>query len=353
MGYYTFLTYNKLIYTTMFYTPTHSLMNSLIDILLINFTPNLLRLLIIPIFIFAAILDYKKRIVYNQIWVPAIGLLLVVLLWDFIILTTQSSDTITHYLHSLSLSIILGPSIAYMLYNTNTIGGADVKAIIYLSFFFPQTPSIQTFNSTIPLYPGTTPIFSMTILINAIVISLTYRIYILYKNITHPNQTTLSSKSYMESVSSLSDKHGFIKITKNGEEKEIDLNTIQHHLSTNNQPEHTSSQNKLSSNKHIQSLTQTITTALHQLQHTIIQSLPIQTSNPPLKHSQKNPNSSPKQQTNDVESIKTKLKEKQYIRFSPAIPFFIPLTISLIISLTHGSILYSVIEYVITILFNI
>jgi membrane-bound metal-dependent hydrolase YbcI (DUF457 family) len=87
-------------------------MNSLIDILLINFTPNLLRLLIIPIFIFAAILDYKKRIVYNQIWVPAIGLLLVVLLWDFIILTTQSSDTITHYLHSLSLSIILGPSIA-------------------------------------------------------------------------------------------------------------------------------------------------------------------------------------------------------------------------------------------------
>lgn len=312
-------------------------------------TPDMLRLLIVPIFIFAAVLDYKKRVVYNQLWIPAIGLLIIILLWDFLILLTESESALTTYLQSFSISVILGSSIAHMLYTSGNIGGADMKGIIYLSFLFPKPPSITLADYTFPSTPGTTPIFSLTVLLNAIVISTSFRTYILYQNMNNSDTKSLNSKTYEVATEILSEKHGFFK-TDNG--KEIRIENIRTYITDDSNKQNTQSSkptkhstiittiiNSTVPNK-IQNL---ITRKYNKINHPSINS-------PPLNHNDtKNPNKN-KTLTEDQKQAIKHVKQNDYINYSPAIPFFIPLTIGLIIAIVHGSILYTVIKTIILLL---
>jgi len=147
---------------------------------LIEISPDLLRLLIIPAFVFGGWLDYKSRRVYNEFWIPLIGLSFIVLFWDMVLLILESysagtaiytSADLSKFFLSLSLSIIIIPSLVYSLWEYGLLGdGADIKAFAFLAVFFPQQPQYTLLGHQLPIVDSITPIFTLTILANSFIL---------------------------------------------------------------------------------------------------------------------------------------------------------------------------------------
>jgi Type IV leader peptidase family. len=105
-----------------------------------SITPDILRLIIVLAFVYGAILDYRTRRVYNEFWIPLIGLCFIVLAWDTALLVVPNTIGTTGYLFSMGVSLLVVPSIAFTLWQADILGGADLKALAFLAVFFPEVP---------------------------------------------------------------------------------------------------------------------------------------------------------------------------------------------------------------------
>lgn len=334
----------------------------------IIFTPDTLRLLIIPLFIYASYLDYHTRRIYNEFWIPVIGLSFLVLGWDIMLLFLEPSHVQSDYLSTLTLSIIITPSIAYTLWQNNIYGGADLKAIVLLSVFFPQTPEYLINGGTYPLVEGVTPIFTITIIINALIISMIYQFKTILTNLF--KKDPLSMHSLQVLTKTLDERHGLI-IQQNTQPVDIDLIrmyidwrniTLTELLSSTDfyrqtQPVVTKeiSDGRIKSpiKKPLNNERSEITlpkqdTETQQDQGQIANSFKVKDD--PWAATQfinqlnfnSRTNTSSKQLTQALDTIATSEK----VTITPSIPFFIPLTISLIISITYGSLLTGFTEFI-------
>ncbi|PTD93861.1 hypothetical protein C9439_05640 [archaeon SCG-AAA382B04] len=126
----------------------------------------------IPLFFYATYTDYKDRRVSNKVWLPLIGLALVVFFFEFSI----------SYLIKLCLSIGVMFPLAYLLMYFD-FGGADAKFLMVVAILFPEYPAV--FN---PFYVEGW-IFSFTVLLNALILALVYPLTIFLVNLKKKNFT--------------------------------------------------------------------------------------------------------------------------------------------------------------------
>ncbi|MCU4741197.1 A24 family peptidase [Natronoglomus mannanivorans] len=145
--------------------------------------PDLLRLVAVPVFAWAAVRDIKTRRVSSQLWIPLTGLGAVLLGWDaWIARNAGGIDWAYEFLLPVGISLGLVVPIAYLFWWFGGFGGADAKALMVLALLFPVFPAYTVGSWTIPLETTEIGAFSFTILTNAVLVAVVIPIVLAVRN---------------------------------------------------------------------------------------------------------------------------------------------------------------------------
>ena len=135
--------------------------------------PDLLRLLVVPVFGYAAYRDIRTRRVDRRTWVPAALLGLVALALDFL-LVPPGSFSGDRLLVRVGVSLGLVGALGYLFWRLGAFGGADAKAVLILALCFPTSPVLPEPFAGVPVHGSTLGVFSLTILSNTVLLGLAY-----------------------------------------------------------------------------------------------------------------------------------------------------------------------------------
>jgi preflagellin peptidase FlaK len=135
--------------------------------------PDLLRLLAVPVFGWAAYRDIETRRVPNKTWVPLAVLAVVLLCWDtYAVVNGPTSGRLFFTQVAISLGFVAPLSYGFWL--IGGIGGADAKAFMVVAVLFPVYPTYYLPTVALPLEPSFVGVFSLTILSNTVLAGLVY-----------------------------------------------------------------------------------------------------------------------------------------------------------------------------------
>ncbi|MFC4359609.1 prepilin peptidase [Halobium salinum] len=149
-------------------------------------TPDLLRLLVVPVFAWAAWRDIRTRRLPNRLWAPLVLLGLVALAGDLLVRLPLASPGDTLFLLRVAISLGFVLPLAYVFWRLGAFGGADAKALMTLAVVFPTFPTYAlpvASAPTVPLQPTALGVFSMTILTNTVVVALAYPVALAARNL--------------------------------------------------------------------------------------------------------------------------------------------------------------------------
>jgi preflagellin peptidase FlaK len=142
-------------------------------------TPDLLRLIAVPVLGWAAWRDIETRRVPNRTWYPLAGLAIVLLLWEgFVALTSGDQFFIVQVVISVGFIIPLTTAFWYM----GSFGGADAKAFYVIALLFPAYPIYYLPSVALPLEATPVRVFSLTILSNTVLAGVAYPVAIAGRN---------------------------------------------------------------------------------------------------------------------------------------------------------------------------
>jgi preflagellin peptidase FlaK len=143
---------------------------------------DLLRLVAVPVFGWAAYRDVNTRRVPNRAWLPLAALGVALLLWDVWRFTGASPPGRELFFLRVALSLGLVGPIGYLFYWFGGFGGADAKALMVLAVLFPTFPTYFLPAESLPLTRTTVGVFSLTILSNTVLAGVTYPAVIAARN---------------------------------------------------------------------------------------------------------------------------------------------------------------------------
>ena len=147
---------------------------------------DLLRLVAVPVFGWAAYRDVRTRRVPNRTWLPLAALGIALVVWDcWRILTgdvTGGDPAREFFFVRVALSLGLVAPIGYLFYWFGGFGGADAKALIVLAVLFPTFPEYILPTASLPLTRPTIGVFSLTVLTNTVVVGATYPLGVALRN---------------------------------------------------------------------------------------------------------------------------------------------------------------------------
>lgn len=137
-------------------------------------TPDLLRLLAVPVFAWAAYRDVHTRRVPNQTWPPLVGLAVVALVWDVWLILDADPYLRRLFVLQVVVSLALVAPLGYLFWRFGGFGGADAKAVMTLAVLFPAYPTLYLWFGTLPATRATLGVFSLTVLTNTVLLGLAY-----------------------------------------------------------------------------------------------------------------------------------------------------------------------------------
>jgi len=148
---------------------------------------DLLRLVAVPVFGWAAYRDIRTRRVPNRTWLPLAALGIALVVWDcWRVLTGDiaGGDPAREFFFvRVALSLGLVAPIGYLFYWFGGFGGADAKALIVLAVLFPTFPEYILPTASLPLTRPTIGVFSLTVLTNTVVVGATYPLGVALRNV--------------------------------------------------------------------------------------------------------------------------------------------------------------------------
>lgn len=161
-------------------------MVSVSGLLSVGSGPDLLRLLAVPVFGWAAWLDIRTRRVPNRTWLPLLIVGVIALGWEAWLV--WHGDTLTpvfqtRYLFRVVFSLGFLVPLAYGFWFLGGFGGADAKALITLALLFPTYPTYLLPGLALPQVVPTLGVFSMTVLSNTVVIGIAFPFVLLARNV--------------------------------------------------------------------------------------------------------------------------------------------------------------------------
>ncbi|MFC6993093.1 prepilin peptidase [Haladaptatus sp. GCM10025707] len=145
-------------------------------------TPDLLRLLIIPILGWAAWRDIKTRRVPNETWIPLAILAVSLFAWDASVAYTASEFARQLFTIRAGLSVGIVIPLSYLFWRIGGFGGADAKALFVIAVLFPTFPVYRIADTVLPSVWTPLGVFSLTILTNAVLIGIAYPVVLTLSN---------------------------------------------------------------------------------------------------------------------------------------------------------------------------
>ncbi|WP_224448348.1 A24 family peptidase [Haloprofundus salilacus] len=193
-------------------------------------TPDLLRLLVVPVFAWAAWRDVKTRRLPNRMWPPLAALGIVLLAWElWAAYPFGPLDSL--FLLRVTISAFFVAPIGYAFWYIGGFGAADAKALIVLALLFPTFPSYFVSGVELPLVEPTLGVFSFTILTNAVLVAVAYPVALGLQNLAARRVSPVMFVGQRVSVPSLLTRHGSLFETPCGYTRDgLDLDALRMYL---------------------------------------------------------------------------------------------------------------------------
>jgi preflagellin peptidase FlaK len=195
--------------------------------------PDLLRLLAVPVFVWAAVRDVRTRRVPNATWLPVAGLGVALLGWEAWTLWTGTVSPLGQRLFLVHVAVSLGvvAPFAYLLWRIGGFGGADAKAFMALAILFPSYPSFYLAEAALPLVESRLGVFSLTVLSNTVLAGLAYPVVLALRNAVAGHRSWVALVGVRVSVADLPETHGRLLETPAGHTRDgLDLDALRMYL---------------------------------------------------------------------------------------------------------------------------
>ena len=144
--------------------------------------PDLLRLLAVPVLVWAAYCDIQTRRVPNRTWKPLFVLAIVLFFWDGVASYLAGGLTWAFFAVGAGISLFIVIPASYGFWRFGAFGGADAKALIVLALLFPTYPTYEISSYLLPLVRTPTGAFSLTILANTVLVGACYPLVLAIRN---------------------------------------------------------------------------------------------------------------------------------------------------------------------------
>ena len=192
--------------------------------------PDLLRLLAIPVFAWAAWHDVQTRRIRGWIWYPLLTLGAVLVAWDWIALPPDPFSQrlfLVRVVVSVGLLGVLGFGFWYV----GSLGGADAKAFLTLGVLYPVFPTYEIAGLILPLVRPPVGVFSLTILTDAVLLGLAVPVVLFVRNATAGRRTLAAFVGNPTPVSALLATPGRLLETPDGFTRTgLDLDALRMYL---------------------------------------------------------------------------------------------------------------------------
>ncbi|MFB6122884.1 MAG: prepilin peptidase [Haloferacaceae archaeon] len=179
-------------------------------------TPDLLRLLVVPAFGWAAWRDVRTRRVPNRVWLPLAVVGVVALAWESLAHLPPSGVDDRLFLLRVGLSLGFLVPFGYLLWRIGGFGGADAKALMVLAVVFPTYPLYYLPGYALPAVRTAIGVFSMTILTNTVLVGLAYPLVLGVRNALGREFSPVMFVGRRVAVPSLPAEHGRLFETREG-----------------------------------------------------------------------------------------------------------------------------------------
>ncbi|MBP1921628.1 preflagellin peptidase FlaK [Halorubrum alkaliphilum] len=193
--------------------------------------PDVLRLLVVPVFLWAAVRDVRTRRLPNWLWPPlyAFGVLLVLV--EAVRFAPFAGFEGRLFLVQTLISLFLVAPLGYAFWYLGAFGGADAKALIAIAVLFPTFPTYEIAGATLPYVETALGVFSLTVLTNTVLIGLAYPVGLALYNLTTGERSATMFLARPVTTPSLSKRHGRLfedtsGTTRNG----LDLDALRMYL---------------------------------------------------------------------------------------------------------------------------
>mgnify|MGYP006274838891 FL=1 len=142
--------------------------------------PDIIRLLAVPVFGWAAYRDIETRRVPNRTWLPLVVAGVVALAWDGWLMADATAFEQRRFAVQVVLSVGLVAPLGYIFWRLGGFGGADAKAIMTLALLLPVYPVFFVGTGVYPPTGNQPPlgVFSLSILSNTVLVGLAYPFFL-------------------------------------------------------------------------------------------------------------------------------------------------------------------------------
>ncbi len=193
--------------------------------------PDALRLIVVPVFCWAAVRDVRTRRLPNRLWPPLYALGALALCWEAALLWPFAGLDGRLFLVRVAVSLFFVAPLAYAFWYLGAFGGADAKALIALAVVFPTFPTYTVAGVSVPLVETTLGVFSLTILTNTVVLGLAYPVWLAVSNLAAGHRSATVFLARPVSTASLPDRHGRLFETTAGVTRHgLDLDALRMYL---------------------------------------------------------------------------------------------------------------------------
>lgn len=144
--------------------------------------PDLVRLALVPAFLWLALLDVRTRRVPRWVWWPLGAVGVFALIWAALAHVAVGGPAFHLWIVQVAISIGLIAPLGYLFHRFGAFGGADAKAVIVIAIAYPTYPVIALAGTELPLVHAPTGVFSLTVLVNAVLLGLCYPLGIAARN---------------------------------------------------------------------------------------------------------------------------------------------------------------------------
>ena len=150
--------------------------------------PDLLRLLAVPVFAWAAVRDVRTRRVPNEAWLPLLVVGVLALAWDAWLLADAAGFRRRLFALRVVLSLGLVAPLGYVFWRLGGFGGADAKAVITIAVLLPVYPVFYV-GGGYPVHEAPLGVFSLTVLSNTVLVGLAYPVVLALRNLPRGDLT--------------------------------------------------------------------------------------------------------------------------------------------------------------------
>ncbi|WP_226004771.1 A24 family peptidase [Natrinema salinisoli] len=194
--------------------------------------PDLLRLVAVPVFAWAAYRDIETRRVSSTVWIPLSLLGAALLVWEGWLSWSAGGTAWTYeFLIPTAISLGVVVPIAYLFWWFGGFGGADAKALLVLAVLFPTFPEYAMGSVTLPLETTRIGTFSFTILTNTVLVGIALPVALAVRNAAAGRIAPVMFVGWPVSWDRIPETHGRLLETPTGLSRGgVDLDALRMYL---------------------------------------------------------------------------------------------------------------------------